>query len=131
MSIEQITGALLNVSGVTSIVGARRAIAQLPQGTAMPAIVYDAVSTTPVITMNAASGPQLLVSRVQVTALAESSDGVLAILAAVMAAMNLKSGTYSGSVVAAVVRDLRTQITKDNEAGVWYASQDFMVHWYE
>ena len=97
----------------------------------MPAIVYDVVSTMPVITMNAASGPQLLISRVQVTALAESADGVQALLTAVMVALNLKSGTYSGSVVASVVRDLRTQITKDNEAGVWYASQDFIVHWYE
>lgn len=131
MGIEQIAGALLNVSGVTSIVGARRAVAQLPQGTAMPAIVYDVVSTMPVITMNAASGPQLLISRVQVTALADNSDGVQTLLTAVMVALNLKSGTYSGSVVASVVRDLRTQITKDNEAGVWYASQDFIVHWYE
>lgn len=131
MGIEQIAGALLNVSGVTSIVGSRRAVAQLPQGTAMPSIVYDVVSTMPVITMNAASGPQLLISRVQVTALADSADGVQTLLTAVIAAMNLKSGTYSGSVVASVVRDLRTQITKDNDAGVWYASQDFMVHWYE
>lgn len=131
MGIEQIAGALLNVSGVTSIVGARRAVAQLPQGTAMPAIVYDVVSTMPVITMNAASGPQLLISRVQVTALATTPGGVQDILTAVMAAMNLKSGTYAGCIVASVVRDLRTQITKDNEAGVWYASQDFMVHWYE
>lgn len=67
----------------------------------------------------------------QVTALADTSDGVQALLTAVMVALNLKNGTYSGSVVASVVRDLKTQITKDNEAGVWYASQDFMVHWYE
>lgn len=131
MGIEQIAGALLNVAGVTAIVGARRAVAQLPQGTAMPALVYDAVSNVPVITMNAASGPQLMTSRVQVTALADSADGVQTLLTAVMAAMNLKSGTYAGCIVASVVRDLRTQITKDNDAGVWYASQDFMVHWYE
>lgn len=131
MSIELITAALLNVAGVTSIVGDRRALSQLPQNTAMPAIVYDSVSTVPVITMNAASGPQMLISRVQVTALAMTPGGVESILTVVMAALNLKSGTYAGRLVACVVRDTKNQIMRDNEASVWYGSQDFMVHWYE
>lgn len=131
MSIEEITASLLNAPGVTSIVGGRRALSQLPQGTAMPAIVYDGISTTPQITMNAASGPQLLISRVQITALALSPVDVAAIHAAVMSAMNLKSGTFAGKQVSSVIRDLKTQVSKDNEAGVWYGSQDFIVHWYE
>lgn len=131
MSIEKITASLLDVTGVTSIVGGRRAPSQLPQNTAMPALVYDAVSTNPVMMINAASGPQLLISRVQVTALSESSDGVHTLLTAIMTALNLKSGTYAGKAVASVVRDMRTQISKDNDAGVWFASQDFMIHWYE
>ena len=131
MSIELIASALLNVPGVTAIVGDRRALSQLPQGTAMPAIVYEGISTTPQLTMNAASGPQLLISRVQITALALNPGDVAAIHTAAMAALNLKSGTYAGKQVASVIRDIKTQITKDNEAGVWYGSQDFMVHWYE
>jgi hypothetical protein len=131
MSIELITSALLNVSGVTAIVGDRRALSQLPQGTSMPAVVYEGISTTPQLTMNAASGPQLLISRVQITALALNPGDVAAILTAVMAALNLKSGTYAGKQVASVIRDMKTSITKDNDAGVWYGSQDFMVHWYE
>lgn len=131
MSIELITSALLNVPGVTAIVGDRRALSQLPQGTAMPAVVYEGISTTPQITMNAASGPQLLISRVQITALGLNPGDVAAIHAAVMSALNLKSGTFAGKQVASVIRDLKTQVSKDNEAGVWYGSQDFMVHWYE
>jgi hypothetical protein len=131
MSIELITSALLNVSGVTVLVGDRRALSQLPQGAAMPAVVYEGISTTPQLTMNAASGPQLLISRVQITALALNPGDVAAILTAVMAALNLKSGTYAGKQVASVIRDIKTSITKDNDAGVWYGSQDFMVHWYE
>lgn len=131
MSIELITSALLNVPGVTAIVGDRRALSQLPQGAQMPALVYEGISSTPQITMNAASGPQLMVSRVQITALALNPGDVATIHAAVMLAMNLKSGTYAGKTVASVVRDLKTQVTKDNEAGIWYGSQDFMVHWYE
>jgi len=131
MSIELITAALLNVPGVTAIVGDRRALSQLPQGTAMPAVVYEGISTTPQITMNAASGPQLLISRVQITALGLNPGDVAAIHAAVMSALNLKSGTFAGKQVASVIRDLKTQVSKDSEAGVWYGSQDFMVHWYE
>jgi branched-subunit amino acid transport protein len=131
MSAELITAALLNVAGVTNLVGDRRALAVLPQNCAMPALVYSTVSTTPILTMNALWGPQLLESRVQVTALALTPAGVEQILAAVMAAMNLKSGTYAGKSVARIVRDIKPPIARDNEANVWHGSQDFMAHWYE
>jgi hypothetical protein len=97
----------------------------------MPALVYSAVSTTPIFTMNALSGPQLLESRIQVTGLAITPAAVEQILAAVIAAMNLKSGTYAGKSVARIIRDIKAPITRDNEANVWYGSQDFMALWYE
>ncbi len=131
MSAELITAALLNVAGVTSIVGNRRALALLPQNCAMPALVYSVVSTTPVVTMNAMTGPQLLESRIQITALAITPTGVEQILTAVMTAVNLKSGSYAGKNVAWILRDIKAPITRDNEAGVWYGSQDFVAHWYE
>ena len=131
MSAELIASELLNVAGVTALVSTRRAMGQLPQNSAMPAVVYDVVDPVPIITMNAASGPQLMRSRIQVTALASLPGGVDQVLTAVMTALNLKSGTYATKTVIAVVRDMRTQIIKDNDAGVWYASQDFIAHWYE
>ena len=131
MSAELITAALLNVSGVTALVGTRRAVSQLNQNTAMPALVYESIGTSPVMTLNASFGAQLLTSRVQVTALALDAAGVDSVLAAVMSAMNLKSGGYAGKSVISVVRDLRTGISKDNDAGIWYASQDFIIHLYE
>jgi hypothetical protein len=131
MSAELITAALLNVSGVTSLVGTRRAVSQLNQGSAMPALVYESISTSPVMTLNASFGAQLLTGRVQVTALAADAAGVDSVLSAVMAAMNLKSGSYASKLIVSVVRDLRTGISKDTDAGIWYASQDFIIHWYE
>ena len=131
MSAELITAALLSASGVTSLVGTRRAVSQLPQGSDMPALVYEAISTMPVMTVNASFGAQLLMSRVQVTALAENAAGVDSVLSSVMSAMNLQSGTYASKSVVSVVRDLRTGISKDNDAGIWYASQDFIIHFYE
>ena len=131
MSAELITAALLNVAGVTTLVGDRRALAVLPQNCAMPALIYSTVSTTPILTMNALSVPQLLESRIQVTALAITPAALEQILAAVMAAMNLKSGAYAGKNVARIIRDIKAPITRDNEANVWYGSQDFMALWYE
>ena len=131
MSAELITAALLNVTGVSNLVGTRRTLGVLPQNCAMPALVYSVVDTMPVVTMNAIAGPQLLQSRIQVTALATTPAGVEQILTAVMAAMNLKSGTYATRSVAWTIRDIKSPITRDNEAGVWYGSQDFVAHWYE
>ncbi len=131
MSAELITAALLNVPGVTSLVGVRRAVSQLPQGTAMPALVYEAISTMPVMTVNASFGAQLLSSRVQITALAADAAGVAQVLAAAMAAMNLQSGTYAGKTVASSIRDIGTGLARDNDAGIWFGSQDFIITWYE
>ena len=131
MSAELITASLLNVAGVTTLVGTRRTLGVLPQNCAMPALVYSVVDTMPVVTMNAIAGPQLLQSRIQVTALATTPASVEQILTAVMAAMNLKSGTYATKAVAWTIRDIKSPITRDNEAGLWYGSQDFVAHWYE
>ncbi len=131
MSAELIVASLLNVAGVTNLVGTRRALGVLPQNCAMPALVYSVVDTMPVVTMNAIVGPQLLQSRIQVTALATTPAGVEQILTAVMAAMNLRAGTYATTVVAWTLRDIKSPITRDNEAGLWYGSQDFVAHWYE
>lgn len=131
MSAEFITSELLSVPGVTSLVGTRRAVSQLNQGAIMPALAHESISTMPVMAVNASFGRQLLLSRVQVTALASDAAGVDSVLSAVMAAMNLKSGTYASKSVVSVVRDLRTGISKDSDAGIWYASQDFIIHFYE
>jgi len=40
-------------------------------------------------------------------------------------------GAYAGKNVARIIRDIKAPITRDNEANVWYGSQDFMALWYE
>lgn len=133
MSAFSIAASLLNASVVTAVVGPRRALSQLPQNTTMPAIVYQIVSTVPDATIGgtATDGAQLLISRVQVTALATTVQGVADLLAAVMLALNFRSGTIGGHSVASVVRDVATPIGRDVEAGVWCGSQDFIMHWWE
>lgn len=131
MSAELITSTLLNVPAVIALVGARRALSQLPQGTVMPALVYKSISKVPVQTMNEALGPRKFKSRVEITALAVDPDGVAKILAASMAAMNLTSGTYAAKRIDLIEFIEERGLEKDNDAGIWYAQQDFIIHWYE
>ncbi len=133
MSAETIVAALLNTPGVTTVVGNRRALTQLPQNAPLPALIYQVVSTNPdrTVGLNAAAGSQLLMSRVQVTGLAADPGSVQTILAAAVIALNFKSGMYAGQKVALIVRDLATALLHDSEAGLWYASQDFLMNWWE
>ncbi len=131
MSIEKIIDVLLNVSEVVALVGDRRRVAQLKQRDQMPAIVFKTVSSVPIITMNAVSSPQLLSSRVQIIVIDKTPEGVNDVHQVVMQVLNLKSGTYAGKAVVSVLRDIKTELALDNEIGLWYGSQDFIVHWYE
>ena len=130
MSAELITAELLNVAGVTALVSTRIAFAQLPQNTAYPALVYDVIDDVPVLPINAAAGPQLMRSRVQVTALAKTLAECAAIQVAVLAAMNLKSATYAGKVVSGSYEDIAGPRSRDNELGVWESPKDFIFYWY-
>lgn len=130
MSAELITAELLNVAGVTALVGTRRAFAQLPPNSTMPALVYDVIGDVPILPINASAGPQLMRSRVQVTALALTLAECAQIQTAVLAAMNLKSATYAGKVVSGTVEDIAGPRTRDNELGVWESPKDFIIIWY-
>lgn len=131
MSIEKIIDVLLNVPEVVALVSDRRRVAQLKQRDQMPAIVFKTVSSVPIITMNAVNSPQLLISRVQIIVMDKTPEGVNDVHQVVMQVLNLKSGTYAGKTVVSVLRDIKTELALDNEIGLWYGSQDFIVHWYE
>lgn len=130
MSAELITAALLNVAGVTGLVGTRVACAQLPQNTALPALVYDVVDDVPLLPINASAGPQLMQSRVQLTALAITLGECASVQAAVLAALNLKSGSIAGKTVVSVVEDFAGPRTHDDDASVWASPKDFIITWY-
>lgn len=131
MSIEKIIDALLDVPEVIALVGDRRRASQLKQRDLMPAIVFKTIGTNPIMTMNAVSSPQLLHSRVQIIVIAKSPEGVNDVHQVVMQALNFKSGVYAGKLVSSVERSTKTELNLDNEIGLWYGSQDFIVHWYE
>jgi hypothetical protein len=130
VSAELIAAELLNVAGVTALVGSRRAFAQLPDNTALPALVYDVIDDVPILPINASAGPQLMRSRVQVTAIAATLAECASIQAAVLAAMNLKSATYAGKVLSGSYEDIAGPRQRDAEAGCWLSPKDFIFVWY-
>jgi hypothetical protein len=130
MSAELIAAELLNVAGVTALVGTRCAHAQLPDNTALPALVYDVIDDVPILPINASAGPQLMRSRVQVTALAATQPECAAIQAAVLVAMNLKSDIYAGKRLSGSYEDIAGPRRRDAEAGCWLSPKDFIFVWY-
>lgn len=130
MSDSTLAAGLLNHAAVTAIVGTRRALSRLPQGTTMPAVVFR-ITSLPVLPINAAAGPQLMRSRLSVVTLAQKPADVDALRAAVRTALDLRSGAVAGHQVVSVVRDFGTEIDFDDDAGVWLATTDYIVHWFE
>lgn len=130
MSDATLAAGLLNHAAVTAIVGARRAMARLPQGTPTPAVVYR-VTSLPLPPINAAAGPQLMRSRLSVVTLADTPAAVDALRAAVRTALDLRSGLVAGHQVVSSIRDFGTEIDFDDDAGIWLATTDYLVHWFD
>jgi hypothetical protein len=130
MNAEAIVAALLSAPGVVALVGTRRALRQLPQGTAMPALVYQVVTANPTPELNIET--RLARSRVQINPLAATVAEVKAIHAAVRATMDfLHAQTVAGKAVVSCRLDLVGLMDKDNEAGVWTQPADYLLQWYE
>jgi len=118
---------LLAASAVTAVVADRIWPAQLPQGTAYPAIVITHISTVPLPTLDAFSAFGLMRSRVQVTVLANDYATQKALLDAVQQACNFQRGTFNGVKVNSTTRDLIGPDLRDDDRSVYLQSVDFLV----
>lgn len=130
MSAALLVAAMLDHPSVIAAVGARRAMSRLPQGTAMPALVYR-VSSTPVQPINAAAGAQLTRSRISTISLGRTPAEVESVAASVRDAIDMRSGVINARRVVSVVREFSTDIDYDDDAGVWSATTDYIAHWYD
>ena len=132
MNPELIVAAMLNVTGVTNLVGNRRAMGQLPQNTAFPALVYTIVDATPMPHLNYSVERQMARARIQRPPIAKSIAEVKSILDAVRAAMDFKlQQVYANKTVISSRLELLGPIEKDDDLGVWTQSVDYMLMWYE
>jgi hypothetical protein len=132
MNPELIVASMLNVAGVTNLVGSRRAMGQLPQNSAFPALVYTIVDATPMPHLNYSVERQMARARIQINPIAKSIAEVKSILDAVRAAMDFKlQQVYANKTVISSRMELLGPIEKDDDLGVWTQSVDYMLMWYE
>lgn len=132
MNPELVIAAMLNVAGVTALVGTRRALAQLPQNTAMPALVYQVIDAQPEPNIAFQNGAQRATARIQINPLALTIPEVKAIHAAVRAAIDFKhQQTFAGKLVISCRFQILGPADRDDEAGVWTQPADYILRWYE
>lgn len=132
MNPELVIAALLNVSGVTALVGTRKAASQLPQGTGYPALVYTVISATPDPMLDYSHDSQMVRARVQINALARNVAELKTINAAVRAALDFKHYvTAADKTVVSCRVSTAGPLDKDNESGVWTQPVDFILRYYE
>jgi len=132
MNPELIIKALLGNPAIVALCGDRCALAQLPQNTAMPAIVYQVVDAQPRPHVNYATEPQMAVARIQINPLAQDIAKVKAIHTALRSVLDFKHNTIvAGKRVVSCRFSMLGPMDKDNEAGVWTQQADYVLMWYE
>jgi hypothetical protein len=132
MNAEIIIANLLNVTGVTNLVGNRRALGQLPQNTAMPALVYNIIDGVPEPNVAYQIGAQKAFARIQINPLALTIPELKSINAAVRTALDFKhQQTVAGKLIISCRFDTIREISRDLDSGVWTQPVDYILRYYE
>lgn len=132
MNPELLINALLSHASIQALVGDRKALAQLPQGTAMPAIVYQVIDAQPRPNVNYATEPNMAVARIQINPLAQSIPQLKSIHSALRSVLDFKhNSVVAGKRVVSCRFSMLGPMDKDNEAGVWTQPADYIIMWYE
>ncbi len=132
MNPELIIAAMLNTQGISALVGTRRAMTQLPQNTAFPALVYTVIDDIPLPNLRFSEVPQRAQARVQINPLAKTIAEVKAIHEQVRLAMDFKlQQTFAGKTVISSRLDIFGTPEKDLDTGIWTQSADYLMSYYE
>lgn len=121
-----IAEALLQAPGVAALVGDRCAVKQLPQGTDLPALVYQVITSNDAPYLDDESS--VSVFRLQVNPLALDVPTVNHIHKAVAAALlPVRDQVVAGKRVISVRSDGRAGFDKDQVTGAWTRPADYLV----
>ena len=132
MNPELIVAAMLNTQGISALVGTRRAMTQLPQNTAFPALVYTVIDDIPLPNLRFNVVAQRAQARVQINPLAKTIAEVKAIHEQVRLAMDFKlQQTFAGKTVISSRLDIFGTPEKDLDTGIWTQSADYLMSYYE
>ena len=132
ISAELIIATMLNTPAVVALVGNRRALAQLPPNTPMPALVYTVIDSKPTPNVAYKLGEQRALARIQINPLATTIGEVKAIHEAVRTSLDFKHQTIVvDQKVISCRLDLMGPVDKDTDAGVWTQPYDYLLHFVE
>lgn len=132
MNPEIIIAALLADSSITALVSTRKALGQLPQNTAYPAIVYNVVDGVPQPNVAYQHGAQRAFSRVQINPLAQTIGEIKSIHAAIRNVLDFKhQQTVAGKLVVSCRFDSLQPMEKDLDANIWTQAADYILTYYE
>lgn len=132
MNPELIIASLLSDSSIASLVSTRRALGQLPQNTAYPALVYNVIDGMPQPNVAYQNGSQRAFVRFQINPLAQNIADVKAIHAAVRNVLDFKhQQTIAGKLIVSCRFDSIQPMEKDLDANIWTQSADYVMTYYE
>lgn len=132
MRAEKVIRSLLLANAtVSAAVGTRVYPVTLPEGTALPAIVLDHISTVEQPTIDANSPLALVESRISCTVIANDYTTLKTLVDACRVACNFQRGTIASVSVVSVRRALVGPEYKDDELRSYAQPQDFMVLHFE
>jgi hypothetical protein len=132
MNAELIIANMLNKTAVTNLVGNRRALGQLPQNTAMPALVYNIIDGVPEPNVAYQKGAQKAFARIQINPLALTIPEVKSIHAAVRSVLDFThQQTVVGKLVISCRFDTIREMTQDIDSGIWTQPADYILRYYE
>jgi len=133
MNAELIVSQMLATPTITNLVGNRKALYQLPENTAFPALVYQIIDNVPDPNLDYVHpAGQLARARIQFNPLAATIAEVKNIHNALRVVFDFKHNTLVGSkrIMSCRLNFLGT-MEKDNEAGVWTQPADYTLAYYE
>jgi hypothetical protein len=132
MNAEIIIASLLNKTAITNLVGNRRALGQLPQNTAMPALVYNIIDGVPEPNVAYQVGNQRAFARIQINPLALTIPELKSIHAAVRSSIDFAhQQTVAGKLVISCRFDTIREMTRDIDSGIWTQPADYILRYYE
>lgn len=131
-SVKAIRALLVAAAPVTAICPAGRIMAGvIPQDIALPALSITEVSQVPISRIDAQASHNLVVSRVQVTVMAESYPQVKPLLDAARKACNYQRGIIADVDIVSIVRESVGPDFSNDAASVHFQSIDFKITYHE
>ena len=130
MSAELVIHTLLDAdAGLNALVADRIYSLTRPEGDALPAVVHVEITDLPRPPIDATTGSEPMIGRIQVNCLARTSNAVRQIKEAVIAACHKQSGSIGGITVEAVLQDPAGPRSYDALVDTCQQSVDFIVHY--